>query len=280
MQTLRRLLRHKMALGGGVVLFSFVVLAVFAPWIAPRDPLDSDLGRRLQPGFWSEKGPPGFPLGTDHLGRDILSRVIYGTRISLASGLGPVVITLVVGFVFGSLVLVSPVLDNVAMRLMDILFAFPAFLLAMAVVAVMGAGLFNAVLAIAIVDTPRMARVIRGQMLALKDLEYMEAGRALGASWWRMLFRHALPNAIPAMIVYSSLMAGRAILTVAGLSYLGMGARPPAPEWGSMLTEARDLMLVGAWWGVTLPGLAILLTVLAFNMLGDALRDTLDPRLR
>ena len=150
----------------------------------------------------------------------------------------------------------------------------------MAVVAVLGAGLSNAVLAITLVDAPRMARVVRGQMLSVKSQEYMEAARAIGVSNIRMLFRHALPNVIPLVIVYSSLLIGRAILTIAGLGFLGLGARPPTPEWGAMLSQSRDLMLLGAWLPVALPGIAILLSVLGFNMMGDALRDSLDPRLQ
>jgi peptide/nickel transport system permease protein len=210
----------------------------------------------------------------------VLSRVIFGGRISLFAGLGSVVLSSIAGLFFGSFSFVTSRIDNLIMRFMDMLFAFPAMLLAMAIVASLGPGLFNAVMAIAVVNTPRMARVVRGQMLQTKEQIFIEASRALGASNFRLLFGHAMPNVLPTMLVYGSLLAGRALLTIAGLSYLGLGARPPMPEWGAMLSEARELMLKGAWWGVLLPGFAILLAVLSFNMLGDAMRDVLDPRLR
>ncbi len=269
-----------MAVIGGIVLFFLILAAVFAPWLAPRDPFLTDLTQRIKPGFWSNEGAHGSLLGTDHLGRDVLSRVLFGGRISLAAGLGSVAVSSIVGLFLGSFSFISSRVDNLIMRFMDMLFAFPAMLLALVIVASLGPGLFNAVMAIAIVNTPRVARVVRGQMLQIKEQLFIEASRALGAGTTRLLFAHAIPNVLPTMLVYGSLLAGRAILTVAGLSYLGLGARPPAPEWGSMLSEARELMLKGAWWGVLLPGFAILLTVLSFNMLGDALRDALDPRLR
>lgn len=277
---LRRLFRHRMSIAGGLILIVLGLVAFFAPWVAPQDPFKTDLSHRVQPGFWSVEGAPGSPLGTDHLGRDVLSRVIFGGRISLSAGLGSVALALITGLFLGSFSFMNSHLDNLIMRIMDMLLAFPAMLLAMTIVAALGPGLFNVALAIAVVNTPRVARVVRGQMLQTKEQVYIEASRALGASNLRMLLSHAVPNVLPTMLTYGSLLAGRAILTVAGLSYLGLGARPPAPEWGAMLSESRDLMLKGAWWGVILPGLAILLTVLSFNMLGDALRDALDPRLR
>ncbi len=279
-QAARRLLRHRMALIGGVILFVLGAAAILAPALSPQNPLAVDLSRKLLPGIWDPAGSRQFPLGTDELGRDILSRVLYGGRISLLAGIGTTALATLAGLLIGSISLFSTRADTMAMRTLDILFAFPPLLLAMAVVAVLGAGLFNAVLAITLVDAPRMARVVRGQMLSVKSQEYMEAARAIGVSNIRMLFRHALPNVIPVVIVYSSLLVGRAILTIAGLGFLGLGARPPTPEWGAMLSQSRDLMLLGAWLPVALPGIAILLSVLGFNMMGDALRDSLDPRLQ
>ncbi len=279
-QAARRLLRHRMALIGGVILFVLGAAAILAPALSPQNPLAVDLSRKLLPGIWDPAGSRQFPLGTDELGRDILSRVLYGGRISLLAGIGTTALATLAGLLIGSISLFSTRADTIAMRTLDILFAFPPLLLAMAVVAVLGAGLFNAVLAITLVDAPRMARVVRGQMLSVKSQEYMEAARAIGVSNIRMLFRHALPNVIPVVIVYSSLLVGRAILTIAGLGFLGLGARPPTPEWGAMLSQSRDLMLLGAWLPVALPGIAILLSVLGFNMMGDALRDSLDPRLQ
>ena len=172
----------------------------------------------------------------------------------------------------------SKPLDAVGMRLMDVLFSFPHLLLAMFVVALLGAGLTNAVIAIALVNLPRMARAVRAQVIVIMEQEFVEASRALGNRAARLFIRHVLPGVIPILVVHFSLTAGRSILTIAGLSFLGLGARPPTPEWGSMLSEARELMFVGAWWAVTLPGLAIFATVLLFNIFGDALRDVLDPR--
>jgi ABC-type dipeptide/oligopeptide/nickel transport system permease subunit len=269
-----------MLVAGAIILISLVLTAVFAPWLAPQDPYKVNLSQRTRPGWWSPDGVAGFPLGTDHMGRDVLSRVLYGGRISLTAGLGAVILASVAGLFFGCAGFLMPWIDNLLMRIMDMLFAFPAMLLAMTILAVIGPGLINAALAIALVDIPRVARVVRGQVLQIKEQDYIEASRALGAGRLRSLLSHVVPNVLPTLLVYGSLLAGRAILTIAGLSYLGLGARPPMPEWGAMLSEARQLMLIGAWWGVLLPGFAILLAVLSFNMLGDAVRDVLDPRLR
>jgi ABC-type dipeptide/oligopeptide/nickel transport system permease subunit len=280
MQVVGRLLRNRVAALSGVALIILTLLAIFAPFVAPQDPKEVDLERKLLPGFWDHRGVPGFLLGTDELGRDVLSRVIYGGRYSLLAGCTSALAAGTLGLLLGSVILFSDRIDNLIMRFMDVIFAFPALLLAIAVVSALGPGLTNAVIAIGIVDTPRMARVVRGEMLRLRGAEYMEAARAVGAGSLRLLFRHALPNILPLAIVYSGLQVGRAILTVAGLSFLGLGARPPAPEWGAMLADSRDVMMVGAWWVVTSPGAAIVISVLGFNLLGDGLRDTLDPRLR
>lgn len=279
-EALRRLLRHRMAIIGGVILFGLIASAILASILAPQNPLAVDLTRTLLPGFWDPKGSRQYPLGTDELGRDVLSRVLFGGRVSLFAGVATTGLATLTGLAIGSIALFSSRADTVAVRSLDILFAFPPLLLAMAIVAVLGPGLFNAVLAITLVDMPRVARVVRGQMLAVKAQEYIEAARAIGVSGRRLLFRHALPNVLPVVIVYASLLVGRAILTIAGLGFLGLGARPPTPEWGAMLSESRGLMVLGAWLPVALPGVAILLSVLGFNLLGDALRDSLDPRLQ
>ena len=269
-----------MAIIGGLILFGLGLSAILAPILAPHDPMATDLARALLPAFWDPAGTTQFPLGTDELGRDVLSRVLFGGRISLFAGIATTGIATLAGLAVGSIVLFSSRVDMIAVRTLDILFAFPPLLLAMAIVAVLGPGLFNAVLAITLVDMPRVARVVRGQMVVVKSQEYVEAARALGASGRRLLLHHALPNVIPVVIVYASLLIGRAILTIAGLGFLGLGVRPPTPEWGAMLAESRGLMLLGVWPPVALPGLAILLSVLGFNLLGDALRDSLDPRLQ
>lgn len=276
----RRVLNDKAIIATGCGLLAILAVGVLAPIITPQDPLAVDLNRRLAPGFWSSEAEPGFLFGTDNLGRDVLSRVIAGSRVTLFAGLVPTVIATLFGMIVGSLVMFSKPLDILGMRFMDVLFSFPHLLLAMFVVALLGTGLTNAVIAIAVVNVPRMARAVRAEVIVLIEREFVEASRALGSRQVRMFLQHVLPGTVPVLIVHFSLTAGRSILTVAGLSFLGLGARPPTPEWGAMLSEARELMFVGAWWAVTLPGLSILLTVLLFNSFGDALRDFLDPRLR
>ena len=276
---IRRLGEHKISTIGFFISFVIVLASVLAPWLGLHDPSDSDLSRRLLPAIWSEGGRKGFIFGTDYLGRDLLSRVIYGGRITLSAGLGSVFLAAFVGLIVGSFSLFSVHLDNLAMRIMDMFFAFPSMLLALAIMAILGSGLFNAVVAIAIVYTPMMARVVRGQMIQIKEQNFILAARALGAGKLRIMLHHAIINLLPTMIIYGSLLAGRSILTIASLSFLGLGAKPPLPEWGAMLSESRNLMLLGVWWGILLPGIAIFLTVLSLNMMGDSLRDYLDPRL-
>jgi dipeptide transport system permease protein len=278
-RVIRRLFRRPVPAAAGIVLLAFAILGVLAPIVAPQDPLAADLGRRLAPGFWSEGAIPGFALGTDGLGRDLLARLLYGARASLAMAIGPVVLSVGFGVLIGMLSLRSELLDDVAMRVMDLLFAFPALLLALAIVAVLGPGALNVVVAIAITDIPRVARLARGQVLTVRQQEYILSAISIGAGTVRLATKHVFPNIVSILVVYSSLMAGRALLTVAGLGYLGLGIRPPTPEWGSMLSDARELMLTGAWEPVVLPGVAILITVLAFNLVGDGIRDALDPRL-
>lgn len=274
-----RLKKNRSAMLGIGLLLGLVVTAVFAPILAPQDPYAANLSRRLAPAFWSPDAVPGFWFGTDHLGRDVLSRVIFGARVAILAATVPTLLALFGGLIFGSACFFSRRVDNAVMRVMDIMFAFPSLLLALAIVAVLGPGLTNAIIAIGIVDIPPVARIVRSRVLEIKGLPYLEAGAALGARRLYLLFRHALPNALPVIVVYGSLLAGRAVLTTAGLSYLGLGALPPLADWGAMLSEARELMLMGVWWVVTLPGVAIMLAVLAFNLVGDATRDLLDPRM-
>jgi dipeptide transport system permease protein len=279
MTLLRRLLRQRVPASATILLVIFVVLGVLAPLIAPHGPEDADLARRLAPGFWSPDAARGYLLGTDSLGRDLLSRLLYGARASMVMALAPVAISLVVGILLGLLSLRSQVLDDISMRIMDLVLAFPALLLALAIVAALGPGAVTAIVAIAITDIPRVARLARGQVMAVRQQEYIMSALSVGAGTARLAARHVIPNIISVIVVYSSLQAGRALLTVAGLGYLGLGVRAPTPEWGSMLSDSRQLMLSGAWEPVALPGLAILVTVLAFNLVGDGLRDALDPRL-
>jgi peptide/nickel transport system permease protein len=275
----RRLLRHRGAVAGLLIILLFFAAALLAPTLSPYNPLVQNLDRRLQ-------GPSqAHLLGTDDFGRDILSRVIYGARISLTIGFisigiavaGGLVLGLVAGFYtagrWGRLI------DTVIMRTSDILLAFPAILLAIAIVTAFGPGLRNAMLAIAIIYLPRFIRIVRASCLVEKEQSYVEAAQALGMSHRRLLFRHLLPNVIPPVIVQATLGLAEAIIEAAALSFLGLGATPPTPEWGAMLSEGRSYLRLAPW--VTFfPGMAIFLIVVSFNLLGDGLRDALDPRLR
>ena len=268
----KRLLKNRLAAAGGVLLLGFLLLAIAAPLAAPQDPFDQNLYERLQPPSLAN------PFGTDDFGRDVLSRVIYGARISLRVGVTAVLIALVLGVPIG---LVSGywggALDQVLMRAMDLMLAFPSILLAIAIVAILGPGLENAMLAVGIVAVPQYARLVRASALSVRGQDYVQAVRALGAGDFHILFFSVLPNCLTPLIVQSTLGLATAILDAAGLSFLGLGAQPPAPEWGAMLTGGRELVL-RAPWVLTFPGVAIFLTVLAFNLLGDGLRDALDPR--
>ncbi|MDE2888251.1 MAG: ABC transporter permease [Gemmatimonadota bacterium] len=268
----KRLLKNRLAAAGGVLLLGFLLLAIAAPLAAPHDPYAQNLYERLQPPSLA------YPFGTDDFGRDVLSRVIHGARISLRIGVAAVLIALVLGVPIG---LVSGywggALDQVLMRAMDLMLAFPSILLAIAIVAILGPGLENAMLAVGIVAVPQYARLVRASALSVRGQDYVQAVRALGAGDFHILFFSVLPNCLTPLIVQSTLGLATAILDAAGLSFLGLGAQPPAPEWGAMLTGGRELVL-RAPWVLTFPGVAIFLTVLAFNLLGDGLRDALDPR--
>ena len=268
----RRLLKNRLAAAGGVLLLGFLLLAIAAPLAAPQDPFAQNLYERLQPPSLAN------PFGTDDFGRDVLSRVIHGARISLRVGVTAVLIALVLGVPIG---LVSGywggALDQVLMRAMDLMLAFPSILLAIAIVAILGPGLENAMLAVGVVAVPQYARLVRASALSVRGQDYVQAMHALGAGDFHILFFSVLPNCLTPLIVQSTLGLATAILDAAGLSFLGLGAQPPLPEWGAMLTGGRELVL-RAPWVLTFPGVAIFLTVLAFNLLGDGLRDALDPR--
>ena len=279
----RRLKYNKSALFGLIIVFIIVLCALFADYIAPNDPIPSppQLENKLKPGFWSEKGLEGTPLGTDGLGRCVLSRIIYGSRISLSAGFVAVGIAMILGITFGVMAgYYGGWVDSLIMRIVDVMFAFPALLLAIVIVAVIGTGLDKAMVAIGIVYTPQMARIIRSSVLYIKEMEYIEVQKAIGSSDWRIIFRHVIPNSIAPVIVYGTLMLATAILDAAALGFLGLGAQPPTPEWGAMLSKSYSYIMSGAWWAATFPGIAILFSVLGLNLLGDGLRDILDPRLK
>ena len=268
----KRLRKNHLAVMGGGLLVVFLVMALFAPLLAPYDPLAQDLYNRLMPPSWDH------PFGTDDFGRDILSRVIYGSRISLRIGVVAVVIALVLGTTIGLVAgYWGGVLDQLLMRLMDLLLAFPSILLAIGIVAILGPGLENAMLAIGLVAVPQYARLVRASALSVREMDYVQASRALGAGHTRILLVAILPNCLAPLIVQATLGLATAILDAAGLSFLGLGAQPPMPEWGAMLSNGREL-IVRAPWVLTFPGVAIFLTVLAFNLFGDGLRDSLDPK--
>jgi len=270
---LRRFLRNKGGMIGLGLLLLLVLVALLAPVIAPN-PIEQNIAARLQPPSAQHL------LGTDQLGRDVWARVAHGAAISLKVGFGVVVLSVLIGVVVGlSAGTLGGAWDNLLMRFTDIFFAFPSLILAMAIAAALGPNLNNTVVAVALVSWPIYARLVRANVLALREREYVEAARALGASGLRLMLRHLLPNTLTPIFVQASFDVGGAILTAAGLSFIGFGAQPPTPEWGAMVSETRNF-IAEAIWAPTAPALAILLTVLAFNLLGDALRDVLDPRAR
>lgn len=270
----RRLRRNRAAMSGGVVLLLLAAVAFAAPVIAPYGPAEQDYEHALE-GF-----SLAHPFGTDNFGRDVFSRVLYGARISLSVGVLGVILGLTAGGATGLVAgYCGGAVDDVLMRLLDVLLAFPQLLLAIMVITVLGVGDVNVVVAIAIFSLPLFARIVRGQILSLKRLEFALAARASGAGDLRILLVHLLPNILATILVIASLRLGTAILAEATLSYLGLGIRPPAPEWGTMLTDGRQFLQIAPDLAI-FPGLAIVVTVLALNLLGDGLRDALDPRLR
>ena len=262
------------------VFAAFVLIALLAPVIAPHDPIEQFRGNLLQPPFWQEGGNRAFPLGTDAVGRDLLSRLIHGARYSFYVGIVVVVISALGGIVIGLIAGFAPRwLDTLIMRVMDIILAFPSLLLALVLVAILGPSLTNAMIAIALVLQPHYVRLTRASVLAERTKDYVTAAKVTGAKLPRLMFVTVLPNCLSPIIVQAALSFSNAILDAAALGFLGMGAQPPTPEWGTMLAESREFIL-RAWWVVTFPGLAILITVLAVNLMGDGLRDALDPKLK
>jgi peptide/nickel transport system permease protein len=269
-----RLLRNRLALVGMIITAIVILTAIFAPWLAPYDPLDIELSRRLQPPSWEHL------MGTDHFGRDILSRLIYGANISLQVGVVSVAFGTVIGLVIGAAAgYLGRSIDTVLMSVMDAIYAFPAILLALALVAVFGPGMVTVMTAIAIVRIPIFARTVRSSVMAEKEKEYIEAARSIGQYEILILIKHILPNIISPMIVVTTTYFAAAIVVEASLSFLGLGVPPPAASWGVMLNDGRRFMEQYPH-TVIFPGLAISLSVLGFNLLGDGLRDVLDPRLR
>ena len=258
---------------GTIVVGIWVLVAAFAPWIAPHSPLDLDVMNRLEP------PQPGHWFGTDEVGRDNFSRVLWGARITIPLSFAVIVLASLFGAGIGAVAgYAGGRIDEILMRIVDVVLAFPPIVLAMAITASLGAGLRNAMFAILLVSWPEVSRLMRGQVLAIKENDYVIAAQALGAPAWRVVLTHILPNAFPPVVVKGTLDIGNAIILTAALSFIGLGAIPPAPEWGAMIAAGQSKFEY--WWAATFPGLAILSVVLGFNFLGDGLQDSLNPRLR
>ena len=272
--------RRRLSLVGTVLFLLVLALAIAAPWIAPHSPTKQDLRNNLLPPFWSPESDPSFPLGTDHFGRDILSRLLYGARVSLtAAGFAALF-----AMAFGSLVgLVAGFrggrIDSLLMRLVDVFLAFPLVLIALSLASILGPSLRNLIIVMAVTGWMVYARTIRSAVLTIKDREFVTAAKVLGAPTGRILLRHILPNVTAPAIVLFTFSFAQFIIMESALSFLGLGVPPPAPTWGRMLYDGRDY-LTTAWWLTTLPGICIMITALSMNFIGDGLRDALDPRLR
>lgn len=278
-QAWRRFKKNRAALVGAGVFLLLLVVATLAPYIAPHDPLVQNIDQSFQPGFWDPDNTFGHILGTDGLGRDLLSRLIYGARITVGVASVAVSISLIAGVLVGLTAgYFGGHVDNVLMRFMDVLLAFPTIILAIAIIAILGSGISKAMIAIGVVYTPAVARVVRGSVLAVKEEEYIEAARAIGSPNLRILAKHVAPNVLGPTTVYASLIIASAILDTSFLGFLGLGVQPPLPEWGTMLSQGRDFIVLGYWWVTAFPGLAIFIVVLGINLVGDGLRDALDPR--
>ena len=274
----RKLARNPAALAGALILLVVGGAAIGADWIAPHDPAKQSLVRRFMPPAWSAGGSLTYLLGTDQVGRDILSRMIHGARISLTVGMAAVVVSLLVGVGLGLISgFVGGRIDMVIMTVVDVTLSFPQLLLALAFVAALGPSLTTVIVVLGLTGWERYTRVVRAEVLALREKDFIEAARAMGIGWARTLLRHVLPNTFSSIIVLSTLQVAQAILAEAALSFLGVGTGGTYPTWGQMISLGRNFVTV-AWWLPTFPGLAILMTVLAINLVGDRLRDALDPR--
>lgn len=265
---------HPRILAGGIILLVMLVFAVFAPAIAPHNPVIQNLELSYK------RHVPGFPLGTDEFGRCVFSRLLYGARISLSVGLIAVGIGAALGGVLGIIAgMQGGIVDTLVMRFMDTMLAIPGTLLAIAIVAALGPGMFNVMLAVGISSVPGYARLVRGSVLSVRENEFVEAARAIGATPVRLAMQHVVPNVLAPVLVVATMQMGSAILSAAGLSFIGLGAQAPTPEWGAMLSRGREFLRIAPHIA-TYPGLAIFITVMGFNFFGDGLRDYMDPRLK
>lgn len=277
-QNLQIFMANRLAFGSALVVLLFVIMAVAAPLIAPHDPYETDLFRRLQPPGWMEGGEWSYLLGCDALGRDILSRIIYGARISIFIGTAVILVATAIGLFAGLAAgYMRGWVDVVISRVVDILLGFPYLIFAIGLMAMMGPGLVNIILALAYKEWVIPCRVVRGETLAARELEYVEAARAIGASRTHIMVREILPNILSPVIVVSTIRMAHVIILEASLSFLGLGVQPPTASWGSMIADGRAFILQ-SWWVSTFPGVAILLLVLAINVASQGLRDAFDPR--
>ncbi len=276
----RRLWRLKWGLGAALAMGFIVAVTILAPWVAPHDPIAVDIRHRLAPPAWMARGTADHPLGTDQVGRDLLSRVIYGGRVSLVVGVAAVLISASIGVLLGLTAgYFGESTDWTIMTLVNVMLTFPFVLLALAVIAVLGPSLLNMIIVLGVADWPLYTRVIRAETLSIRERDFVVAGRALGMSHARLVFRQILPNLVSAIVVIATLQVARVIILESFLSFLGLGVQPPTPAWGNMLGEGRVYML-NSWWIAAFPGLAIFVTTLSINLMGNALRDWLDPHLK
>ena len=279
-RSLRRLWRLKWGLVAAALMLFIVGASAAAPWIAPFSPVEVDIRHRLAPPAWMDRGTPDHVLGTDQIGRDLLSRMIYGGRVSLVIGVAAVLVSSTIGVLLGlGAGYFGPRVDWTIMTLVNVMLTFPFVLLALAVIAVLGPSLVNMVIVLGVADWPLYARVIRAETMALRERDFMTAARALGMSHLRMVFRQLLPNLVSVIVVIATLQVARVIILESFLSFLGLGVQPPTPAWGNMLGDGRVYML-NSWWIAAFPGLAIFITTLTINLMGNALRDWLDPHMK
>jgi ABC-type dipeptide/oligopeptide/nickel transport system permease subunit len=277
---LRKLWRFKWGVAAGAIMLLVVATAVCAPLIVPYNPLTVDIQHRLAPPAWMDGGTRAHLLGTDQVGRDLLSRVIYGGRVSLIIGMAAVIVSSSIGVLLGLAAgYFAGRIDWTIMTVINVMLTFPFVLLALAVIAVLGPSLVNMIIVLGVADWPLYARVIRAETMAIREREFVMAGRALGMSHLRIVFRQILPNLVSVIVVIATLQVARVIILESFLSFLGLGVQPPTPAWGNMLGEGRVYML-NSWWIATFPGLAIFITTLAINLMGNALRDWLDPHMK
>jgi len=272
--------KNRAALVGAYIVIALILCAIFAPLLTPHYPLIQNLDNRLVPPIWSEGGMGGYILGTDDFGRDVLTRILYGARISLVIGIISVSISLIFGVLMGAVAgFFGGLADLIIMRIVDIMLSIPAILLAIVIVSILGPNLFNAMIAIGIVGIPTFARIVRSSVLAEKEKEYVIASRVNGSNNIRLITKVVLPNCATPLIVQATMGFASAVLEAAGLSFLGLGAQPPTPEWGAMLSDSLQFITTASWM-IIFPGIAIFLTVMGFNLVGDGLMDVLDPKLK